>query len=69
MSAITTGELLALEKLIDRIGLAEVLRQTASICHEKAEHIGNNWQDIKTAKVWTQAAQKIERAANAVETA
>jgi hypothetical protein len=60
MRAITSGELLALEALIDKLGLVEVLSQISEICHAKAEHIAENWQDVNLAKTWTKAAMQIE---------
>lgn len=49
-----------LEREIDRHGLSVMLEQISEVCHLKAEHIGNNWQDIPLAKRWTALAIKLE---------
>jgi hypothetical protein len=41
-----------LEAIIDRHGLSKVLFAMGEVCHLKAAHIAENWQDTKTAKVW-----------------
>lgn len=48
----TTEESTALEMLVDRIGIAEVLRGLGSICVEKADHIRASYNDKHTAAVW-----------------
>jgi hypothetical protein len=43
----------ALEALIDRIGLAQVMLALVHICGEKAEHIRTNWQPyVSDAEDW-----------------
>ncbi len=49
-----------LESLIDQHTLADVLTALANICHEKADHLQGNWQDISAARMWTQTAKKVE---------
>lgn len=59
MSAWKPEDLRALEALIDRYTVSGTLEAVAEICHEKAEHIASNWQDVRTAKTWTAVALKI----------
>jgi hypothetical protein len=33
----------------------------SEICHEKAIHLQDNWQDNKTAKLWDKAGNKISK--------
>lgn len=52
----------ALETLVDMIGVRHTLDLLAEVCHNKAEHIRENWQDKHTAAAWTQAAAAVKRA-------
>ncbi len=47
------------EALIDRSTLYDVLEAIATVCHAKSDHIGSNWQDDATAKVWETAANQV----------
>lgn len=58
-----------LEILIDKHGLAYVLRAIEAICFEKAEHVAVNWQDAGLAKRWSAIAEAIGRNAARTETA
>lgn len=58
----------ALEALIDRIGLPNVVECLASVCGEKAEHVRVNWQDARAAKSWGAAETHLNRAAERVRT-
>lgn len=49
-----------LEKLIDRFTLPQIVAHLANICREKAQHIRENWQDERTAKVWDKNAKQLE---------
>lgn len=51
-STLLPNELEALEQLIDRRGIAEVLIALSEICGAKADHILTNWQDQPLAKRW-----------------
>jgi hypothetical protein len=51
----------ALEALIDRTSLEEVVEALRGICFDKAEHIEHTWQDVGTAQVWRKAAQFFSR--------
>jgi hypothetical protein len=43
---------LALEALVDSIGIVGVSNMLADICFAKEEHIAVNWQDMRLANVW-----------------
>lgn len=44
--------MLALEGMIDRVGIANVLYALAHVCNAKSEHVATIWQDTTGAKVW-----------------
>jgi hypothetical protein len=58
-----TEAMLQLEAMVDAVGLRNVLYALVHICHEKAEHLAVNWQDICTAKAWTREALRLQKAA------
>jgi hypothetical protein len=62
-----TPAMMALEDMVDRVGLANVLYALASICNAKANHIEEGWQDQITAKAWVRDARKLDRWAAQVE--
>jgi hypothetical protein len=41
-----------LEGIVDRADLRNVLFALEHICLAKAEHLEENWQDARSAKVW-----------------
>jgi len=49
-----TPAMLALETMIDTVGLSNTLYAIANLCSDKAEHIRSNWQDEALAKRWDQ---------------
>ena len=49
-----------LEKMVDETSLADVLESLAELCVLKAEHLESNWQDRRSASVWTKDARRIE---------
>lgn len=56
---------LALETLVDRHGVVEVLNALEGVCGLKAQHITENWLGTGSesqAKAWTRAAAAIEKA-------
>ena len=55
---------LELEQWMDKRGLAAVMHSLADIAGQKADHVLHNWQDAKLAKVWNDAAIKLEATAN-----
>jgi len=52
----------ALEKLIDKNGLDNILSILIEICELKAEHIRDNWQDMDLAQAWYDASVAIAEA-------
>lgn len=60
--------MIALETMVDTVGLRNVLYALSTICGEKAEHLRANWQDHASAKVWDHAAGKLDKAAAVVTT-
>jgi hypothetical protein len=55
--------MLALEAMIDRAGIRNVLYALAHIAGEKSEHVAVNWQDMPLAKQWDKAAQSLSNMA------
>ena len=51
----------ALEDLVDRYTLAEVLEALGVICELKADHVLTNWQDAGLAKSWEVMAKRIDK--------
>lgn len=49
----------ALEPLIDKHGIADVLQAIVAICDAKAEDIAVNWQDAPLAKRWAKLANAL----------
>lgn len=58
----------ALESLVDRSTLLDVMTALELVCYEKAEHIHANWQDENMAKVWQNAGKSIYKATAKIET-
>jgi hypothetical protein len=42
----------ALEHMVDRVGVCGVLDALLDMCGHKAEHLRSNWQDEASAKDW-----------------
>lgn len=61
MSTLREQDRLALEGMLDRSTLADVIRALADICNAKAEHIEANWQDKRLATLWGTAANACDR--------
>lgn len=57
---LTPKELTDLELLIDARSLRGVINGLIDICHAKAEHVTENWQDAALAKRWTFVARKLD---------
>jgi hypothetical protein len=53
----------ALEAMVDKFGLENVLDSLACICSGKADHIEHNWQDQCLAKYWYKSALHLMDAA------
>lgn len=64
---VTTQEREALEALIDKTSLHQVLNAIAGICEDKAEHMRTNWQDQPAANEWARHAHALERRAGCAQ--
>lgn len=51
--------MVALEGMVDKAGLRNVLFALAHICGAKAEHVAVNWQDTTTARGWENRAKHV----------
>jgi len=49
-----------LEAAIDKSSVLHVIRELETVCHAKADHIRENWQDETTARAWEQVAIALE---------
>lgn len=67
MRLATQQDALALEALVDSIGMTEVLNLLAAISAEKAEHLLTNWQDKATARQWESVGAKLSATADSVD--
>ena len=56
--------MVALEAMVDKVGLRNVVFALSHICDAKAEHIHSNWQDHALAKHWENDAHKLDAIAN-----
>ena len=52
----------ALEGLIDRYGLSEVIDWISETCSAKADHVMHNWQDRTLAVRWQKASHVLDKA-------
>jgi len=50
-----------LEAIIDSDGIEETLAALANLCHEKENHIRENWQDESLANEWRKKGNRIQR--------
>jgi hypothetical protein len=56
--------MLALEYIVDRVGIRNVVDALASIAREKAKHLRVNWQDNGAVpRLWEGNARRLERCA------
>lgn len=58
--------MLALETMVDKVGLRNVVFALATIAENKAEHIHTNWQDHALAKRWENDAHKLDAIAHRI---
>lgn len=49
-----------LEDILDSSHLSTVIKALAEICWAKGDHVRENWQDESLAKLWDQAALKLD---------
>ena len=54
----------ALEAMVDKVGLRNVVYALASICDGKAEHLAHAWQDHISAKQWAANAARLDKTAH-----
>lgn len=64
-----TEAMIALEEMVDKVGVLNVLYALAHIARGKAEHLRVNWQDHSTAVDWDRDAARCERTATQVHSA
>ena len=57
---LTQNQLHALEDILDKSSMRNVLDALGEICYEKAEHIRINWQDEPLAKLWDKQGGKLK---------
>jgi hypothetical protein len=55
----------ALEDLVDKYGLTDVLASLSGICHAKAAHLVKSCQDVELARHWTHASTACSKASTA----
>ena len=65
--SITPDELIELEKLCDRSSLYDVMCALAAICHEKAEHIDQSYNNHPSADMWRKRALQVQGTAEYIE--
>lgn len=56
-----TPDFIALELLVDRVGLRNVIYALSLIADHKADHIRSNWQDEALAKLWEHDARILDK--------
>jgi hypothetical protein len=57
----------ALETMVDRVGVRNVLWALEKIANMKADHIREKWQDDSLARAWERCGVSLDRAARAKE--
>lgn len=59
---LTKAEADAVESMIDRYTLSEVVRALSQIASEKEEHVQSTWNDTELAQQWARAARLLDYA-------
>ena len=59
--------LLALEGMVDRVGLRNLVYALSHICDARAVHIAETWQDVSRAKAWARDAAMLDNLAGRLE--
>lgn len=54
-----TPAMVELEKMIDKVGIRNVLFAMGRICVCKEDHIRANWQDDRLANQWVNAGKQL----------
>ena len=62
MTALTSEQVVALERMVDSTSLYDVLNALEQVAYAKAEHLRSHWQDSITAQAWERVARAISRA-------
>lgn len=57
----------ALETLVDKEGLSGIIGDLAEICHLKAQHLLENWQDRASAQVYVRMANILYKVESRME--
>lgn len=60
MSVPSSTEMDALEAMVDKHGLYEVLVAMAVVCGDKADHVQWNYQDVNLARKWNSVHNKLQ---------
>lgn len=63
-----TLPVISLELLVDTHSVEGVLSALATVCHEKADHIEENWQDARLAHAWAAMGNRIGAIADTAHT-
>ena len=53
----------SLEGMLDRFGMEGTLNLLSDICHEKADHLRENWQDEGMAYEWDKRGKELSKEA------
>lgn len=61
-----SGLVEAVEALVDRTSVIEVLEALAEMADGKADHVAQNWGDRAQANAWTKASTILDRAAASI---
>ena len=61
MKSVQQETIEAIEPLLDRSSLSDIVLALARLCNEKAEHVRSAWQDEHLAKAWDRAARACDR--------
>lgn len=64
MAIVSKDDMEALEGMVDKYTLFEVLVALDVIAGDKADHLRANWQDHVSAKTWDRARAAVTKAAN-----
>ena len=55
-----------LEEILDHCALDTLIYMLSEVCALKAEHLESNWQDAKSAKLWSRAGRYLDSASQNV---
>jgi len=63
---VTQADCEALELMVDRCGLRDVVTMLAEVCQAKAAHLAHAWQDEASANEWREMVELLEYTAEGV---